>query len=77
MGKGPQVTRCACGTLVIVPVGRDGQRMPAVNRGSDPAGTVAVEQEVSGTWRGTWPRPGETVRFPRKRFRVHDCGAAS
>lgn len=66
-----------CRTRVIYPVDAHGRKLPPVNWAPDPTGEMAVEHTATGTWLGSWPRPGEDVTFPRKRFRLHKCHVAA
>ena len=61
-----------CHTRIVWPVDGRGGKLPAVNWAPDPAGTVAVQHEVNGTWRGRVIEQGQPgPRFPEKRFRWH------
>ena len=62
----------ACHTRLVWPVDAHGKRLPPVNWGPDPAGTVAVQHTATGAWLGRILGQGDTPPiFPEKRFRWH------
>ena len=66
-----------CHTRIIWPVTARQEKLPPVNFGPDPAGTVAVQHTANGTWLGRIIEQGSPAPiFPEKRFRWHreTCG---
>lgn len=69
-----------CGTChvrIIYPMTATGGKLPPVNFGPDPGGEMAVQHSANGDWLGRWPKRGEVVVFPEKRFRRHQCREAA
>ena len=61
-----------CHTRLVWPVDAHGVKLPPVNWGPDPAGTVAVQHTATGTWLGrVIEQGGRAPVFPEKRFRWH------
>jgi hypothetical protein len=66
-----------CTVRIIWPVDAKGRHLPPVNWGPDPAGQMAIQHEVTGTWRGRFLGRGEDPIVPEKRFRLHKCERTS
>lgn len=60
----------SCGQRVIWAITEAGKRQ-ALDWTPDPAGNVAAEQDVHGTWRARHAPAGEELVFPWKRFMPH------
>ncbi len=64
-----------CHTRIIFAVRADGSgRLPPVNFGPDPLGTIAAHQDaVTLEWVGRFLAAGEQPSPPDKRYAVHHC----
>jgi len=72
MPSGPHPCKY-CGTRLIFPLSAEGKKLPPVDAGPDPVGTVGLVHEVTGTWRGRWLRPGEPLAATEHRHALHHC----
>ena len=66
-----------CGTRLIYPMTVTGGKLPAVNFGPDPAGTMAIQHTATGTWLGRFLARDEQPIIPEKRFGLHKCQKAA
>lgn len=62
-----------CGTRLIFARTPDGKKLPAVEYGEDPLGTVAVQHTATGAWIGRFLAKDEQPIVPEKRHAVHHC----
>ena len=61
-----------CHTRLIWALDAHGTRLPPVNWGPDPAGTVAIQHTAALEWLGRVIEQGQVGPiFPEKRFRWH------
>lgn len=63
-----------CGTRIIFPRTPEGKKMPPVNYGEDPIGTVAVHHKETGEYTGRFLAALEVPDAPEKRHALHWCG---
>lgn len=64
-------TNCpACHQRVIWAITEAGKRQ-MLDWAPDPAGNVAAEQDVHGTWHARYAPPGQELIFPFKRYMPH------
>lgn len=62
-----------CGTRIIFPRTAEDKKMPPVNYGEDPIGTVAVQHTNTGAWVGRWLAKDQHPNVPEKRHALHWC----
>ena len=62
-----------CGTRILFPVTPEGKKMPPVNYGEDPVGTVAVHHKETGEYVGRFLAALEYPDAPEKRHALHWC----
>ena len=62
-----------CHIRIIFPRNAEGKKLPPVNYGPDPQGTVAVQHTVAGGWLGRFLASLEYPNAPEKRHALHWC----
>ena len=62
-----------CGTRIIFPVTAGGKKMPPVNYGEDPVGTVAILHTAAGAYTGRFLASLEVPNTLEKRHALHWC----
>jgi hypothetical protein len=62
-----------CHVRIIFPLDAHGKKLPPVEYGEDPLGTVAVRHEATGEWRGRFLAKDEQIDPPDTRHALHHC----